>query len=154
MQDGLKHRIFDKINKVMRYDDFIVTSNGFAGELFDLNTSDDENTLFIMRSLDTYKQYSEIMRCTGLYDKECKLIYEGDIVKVGNNIFEICYEISSFMIVTNSNIEAIHSFKNSWNDNVYPLSQLYYEYQNEEGCIEQLEIIGNKFENPELLESL
>ena len=45
----------------------------------------------------------------------------------------------------------IFDFPNKWNDNVYPLSQLYFEYDNEENCIDQLEVIGNVYENPELL---
>ena len=48
--------------------------------------------------------------------------------------------------------EEIFDFPNRWNDNVYPLSQLYFEYENEDYCIDQLEVIGNVYENPELLE--
>ena len=48
--------------------------------------------------------------------------------------------------------EEIFDFPNRWNDNVYPLSQLYFEYENEDYCINQLEVIGNVYENPELLE--
>jgi hypothetical protein len=43
-------------------------------------------------------------------------------------------------------------FKNCWNDDVYPLSQLYWENDCEEDVIYEIEVIGNKFENPELLE--
>lgn len=93
-----------------------------------------------------------LMQCTGLKDKNGELIYEGDIVKINNNIYQIVYEIGSFMIVSNDESK-IHPFKNSWNDNVYPLSQLYFEYENEELFIDKLEVIGNVFENPELIEN-
>lgn len=94
------------------------------------------------------------LQCTGLKDKNGKFIFEGDIVRVDGNLFEIVYEIGSFMIATKTNCASIHQFKGYWNDNVYPLSQLYFEYKNEEFAINNLEIIGNIYENPELLEEV
>ena len=96
----------------------------------------------------------KIIQCTGLKDKNGKLIYEGDIVNVYVSSeklyrYQVKFEIGSFMLVSN---EEIFDFPNKWNDNVYPLSQLYFEYENEDYCIEQLEVIGNVYENPELLE--
>jgi uncharacterized phage protein (TIGR01671 family) len=93
------------------------------------------------------------MQCTGLKDKNGKLIYEGDILDLYVSSkklyrYEVKYEIGSFMLVSQ---DEIFDFPNVWNDNVYPLSQLYYEYQNEEDCIDECEIIGNIYENPELL---
>ena len=93
------------------------------------------------------------MQPTGLRDKNNKLIYEGDIVNVYVSSeklyrYQVKFEIGSFMLVSN---EEIFDFPNKWNDNVYPLSQLYFEYDNEENCIDQLEVIGNVYENPELL---
>lgn len=93
------------------------------------------------------------MQCTGLKDKNGKLIYEGDILDLYVSSkklyrYEVKYEIGSFMLVSQ---DEIFDFINVWNDNVYPLSQLYFEYQNEENCIDECEIIGNVYENPELL---
>lgn len=94
------------------------------------------------------------MQCAGLKDKNGKLIYEGDILDLYVSSkklyrYEVKYEIGSFMLVSQ---DEIFDFPNVWNDYVYPLSQLYYEYQNEENCIYECEIIGNIYENPELLE--
>lgn len=94
-----------------------------------------------------------LMQCTDLKDKNDKLIYEGDIVNVYSSSeklyrCQVKFEIGSFMLVSE---EEIFDFPNKWNDNVYPLSQLYFEYENEENCIDQLEVIGNVYENPELL---
>lgn len=96
-----------------------------------------------------------VMQCTGLKDKTGKLIYEGDVVDCyisSQKIYryQIKQEIGSFMLVSQK--EEIFDFINKWNDNVYPLSQLYFEYENEENYIEQCEVIGNIYENPELLE--
>lgn len=98
-------------------------------------------------------KYSEPQFCTGLNDKNGKLIYEGDILDLYVSSkklyrYEVKYEIGSFMLVSQ---DEIFDFPNVWNDYVYPLSQLYYEYQNEENCIDECEVIGNIYENPELL---
>ena len=95
----------------------------------------------------------DLIQSTGLKDKNGKLIYEGDIVNVYVSSeklyrYQVKFEIGSFMLVSDGEI---FDFPNKWNDNVYPLSQLYFEYENEDYCIEQLEVIGNVYENPELL---
>ena len=95
-----------------------------------------------------------ILQCTGLRDKNGKEIYEGDILNLYVSSkklyrYQVKYEIGSFMLVSQ---DEIFDFPNVWNDNVYPLSQLYFEYQNEENYIEQCEVVGNIYENPELLE--
>ena len=94
------------------------------------------------------------IQCTGLKDKNGKLIYDGDIVNVYVSSeklyrYQVKFEIGSFMLVSE---EEIFDFPNKWNDNVYPLSQLYFEYENEDYCIEQVEVVGNIYENSELLE--
>lgn len=146
MQDRFKFRIFDKINKVMRYNDFILTSNGYTGELLDLNTSEDENTLFIMRSLDTYKRYSEPMQCTGLKDKNSKLIYEGDIVNLKNTRLD--FEETHVVMFKDCAFQ--FSFPNSTQID-RPLYCWAINYLNHYKHIE-LEVIGNIYETPELLE--
>lgn len=95
------------------------------------------------------------LECTGLRDKNGKIIFEGDIVDCYVSTkklyrYQVKYEIGSFMLV--SPYEEIFDFKNKWNDNVYPLSQLYFEYNNEEDCIWHCEVISNIYENPEVLE--
>ncbi len=70
-----------------------------------------------------------IMQCTGLKDKNDKLIYEGDIVRF-NKTGIVEWDIYEWMLTTLDGTDWIESF----------------------GCINEYEIIGNKYENPELLE--
>ena len=103
---------------------------------------------------DEYYDTGTLNQSTGLKDKSGKLIYEGDIVNVYVSSkklyrYQVKFEIGSFMLVSN---DEMFDFPNKWNDNVYPLSQLYFEYENEDYYINQLEIIGNIYENHDLLE--
>ena len=96
------------------------------------------------------------VQCTGLKDKNGKLIYEGDILDLYVSSkklyrYEVKYEIGSFMLESQ---DEIFDFPKVWNDYVYPLSQLYYEYQNEENFIDQCEVVGNIYETPELLKEV
>lgn len=154
MQDRFKFRIFDKEQKKI-----VTTPRHF-------NFGIVNGTVVLLESCPTVagfynkriaKEYDDVilMQCTGLKDKNGKLIYEGDILDLYVSSkklyrYQVKYEIGSFMLVSQ---DEIFDFKNVWNDNVYPLSQLYFEYQNEENCIDQCEVVGNIYENPELLEN-
>lgn len=142
MQDKFKFR-YNNNNKI--YDVSAIDFTSSRGEIVSLNKKET-----LMCKLDL----NNLIQCTGLKDKNGKLIYEGDILDLYVSSeklyrYKVKYEIGSFMLVSD---DEIFDFKNVWNDNVYPLSQLYYEYQNEENCIDECEIIGNVYENPELLE--
>ena len=153
MKDRFKFRMYDtNINKMYMPNDFEEVEsiyecikqqiNWDLDVDYDIKFNHLENGIFFMQ-------------CTGLKDKNGKLIYEGDILDLYVSSkklyrYEVKYEIGSFMLVSQ---DEIFDFPNVWNDYVYPLSQLYYEYQNEENCIDECEIIGNVYENPELLEN-
>lgn len=90
-----------------------------------------------------------LMQCTGLKDRNGKLIYEGDIV---NQIYEdekiykceVVYNNCSFQLkhIENKN-------KNCINTPMYCYAINYLGHYTEK----KLEIIGNIYENPELLEA-
>ncbi|QTB21602.1 hypothetical protein J1907_17910 [Lysinibacillus sphaericus] len=96
----------------------------------------------------------EVMQYTGLKDKNSKEIFNGDIVERKGIKYQITLEIGSFLLVKiDENTDMYEEFVDCWNDHVYPLSQLYWNNSDEENHIYDLEVIGNIYENPELLEA-
>lgn len=142
MQDRFKFR-YNFNNKI--YNVSAIDLSHSKGEIVSL---DGMETLMCKLDL------NNLIQCSGLKDKNGKLIYEGDILDLYVSTkklyrYQVKFEIGSFMLVSK---DEIFDFRNIWNDNVYPLSQLYFEYQNEENSIWECEIIGNIYENPELLD--
>lgn len=89
----------------------------------------------------------ELMQFTGLHDKNGKEIYEGDIVEIPN--FKEKWKRSEpkgnwrrFKVIWN---QYVYAFENEW---IYkPLSS----YDTSDLMPYEIEIIGNIYENPELL---
>lgn len=77
---------------------------------------------------------------TGLKDKEGKEIYEGDILKNTTQRHQMSYEKTPHPIVTNI---CVVTWDNHWAE--FKITK--------ESEIGDLEIIGNIYENPELLEN-
>lgn len=71
-----------------------------------------------------------IMQCSGLKDKNGKLIYEGDIVKQNQTIYSVNWCEGSYCFLNNKNLV------NYTVESVTPARQV---------------VIGNIYENPELL---
>ena len=122
----LKFRVWDKINKCW-YEPIFEAHKGRLKELTitlsgDLDMRTMEGTMHSSMFPDQY----ELMQFTGLHDKNGKSIFEGDIVKDDTLIMRIEYINSSFCKCNDKGNWIIHSHD----------------------C---LEIIGNIFENPELL---
>ena len=117
MNDRFRFRFWDKDTQAMK------TFNGFPDAIGDILTKPDRFSRYV------------IMQCTGLKDKNGKLIYEGDVVKdiSLNMIFEVGYKKCAFYLENQEHIGYFHE-----------LAVAYGE--------KRLEVIGNIYENKELLD--
>ena len=83
----------------------------------------------------------ELMQSTGLKDKNGKEIFEGDIVQ-----FEDCYEVPDFLYINTGIIEWCQGGFHVTNRDSVLMEDLL------DGDSLDVTIIGNIYENPELLE--
>lgn len=123
MNREIKFRAWHKVKNIMVYDNEDDTYGYWDG-------CRNSNVGMINTILNSqyYKEY-KFMQYTGLRDKNGKEIYEGDIAKYENMIGKIMFFNGSFI-----------------------LSDFEEETEWELGVInEELEIIGNIYDNPELL---
>ena len=120
----------------------------------------DDNTEIFEVIPETVGQY------TGLTDKNGRKIFEGDIVKIADfQIGCVIYGCGAFGIAVNpyidwdyldSEISEITGCNNNpyfcRNDNFISLWELMWNYNQEESSCYVVEVIGNIYDNPELLE--
>lgn len=131
MNDRFKFRAWDGLE--MHYNDFVVTATGYIGKI-----TDEVGFICTINQSDLKAdQDLELMQCTGLKDKNGKLIYEGDICKVVNGS------------INNIKIDHIRPIK--WNGLKWNIPQWFYE--DGFNSTHFIEVLGNLYENPELLES-
>lgn len=90
---------------------------------------------------------------TGLKDENGKKIFEGDIVKFKNQIFRVVFEAGTFGIGSNNEVD-YSNFDGIWicNDYYISLYEIYSNYNISYDDNMPLEVIGNIYDNPELLE--
>ncbi len=128
----MKYRVWDKENNCW----YKPTYRAYRGELEDLTLT--PTGQLIMRTLDQpaihesrFLNRFEIVLFTGLKDKHGKEIYADDLYKTDGKIFIVEWDVCSFQITNIDN-----------KDDQYYLHQKHYQTG---------EIIGNIYENPELL---
>ena len=125
MQDRFKFRIWNGTE--MHYNDFVVTATGFVGKITEEFLG---RCVFNQEDLTADKECI-LMQCTGMKDKTGTLIYEGDIVTdVLTNKFIINFN-KNYLSYLLTNIKTKESMV------FYPNIQL--------------EVIGNIYENKDLL---
>lgn len=108
---------------------------------------------------------STICQYTGLSDNNGELIFENDIVEFLGHRGIVKFECGSFGIAyekhidwdeIQANITPITGCENILyackNDNYISLWEIYWNFNDEEDSLSTVEVIGNIFDNPELLE--
>ena len=116
MEDRFKFRVWDKVSKRYFFLELKFGDNGY-------------HPLFIEKPI--------FEQCTGLKDKNSKLIYEGDIVrcgKTGQFVYKVSFNkrFASFVLIRKEDTSN--------------------HYFGEAVEAEDVEVIGNIHENPDLLE--
>lgn len=109
---------------------------------------------------------STICQCTGLKDKNGKLIWENDIVELFEHRGVIKYVCGGFGIGYRKNIDWEEIQANIMrvtgcenilyaceNDNYISLWEIYWNFNDEDDSVNTVEVIGNIFDNKDLLES-
>jgi uncharacterized phage protein (TIGR01671 family) len=124
---AIKFRAWDKKEKEM------ISHN----RLFRLDTS---NELPFLPLLEKFKDEYEVMEHTGLTDKNGKEIYEKDVVDFDGKKYMVTFANGGFGIWKEIRTDL---YSDETRDYYEPLWNLILD-----GC----EVIGNLFENPELLE--
>lgn len=86
---------------------------------------------------------------TGLTDKNGTKIFEGDVLKFGRNIYQISFEEGSFILLDRQG--KMISKIGGVNNHCYSLFDLSLECCWEDDWAIDIEVIGNIYDNPELL---
>lgn len=135
MQDRFKYRCWHKPTKTMY-------------EVFEFNKTFIKATpSFVVTSIRTIKTEDCILiQCTGLKDKNGELIYEGDIVR--ESFGETgTYRVEYFPYSAEWQYVNLDDEKPNWE-----MFSIQFEGMSEnQGISTDLEIIGNIYENPELI---
>lgn len=125
MQDRFKFRAWDEIEKNMVY---------FDGIFYNKKPYTEGSSFPQYDSSPHYHKLSDLMQSTGFKDENGKLIYEGDIVKFKTELFGKPKRII-------------------WDECHYILKDTFIILCDMEIKQFGLEVIGNIYENPELLEA-
>ena len=118
----LKYRAWDSAKKEMFKDTFAITESGQVVVAEQKFVTSSPDYVFV--------DHLVIMQSTGLKDKNGKEIFEGDVVKC------------------NGLLGTIESFKAMWICSFVK----YNNYQKVGFFAQEIEVVGNIYENPELLE--
>jgi hypothetical protein len=135
MQDRFRFRVWNKRNKEMIYNAEIAYDGMNYNTSWQIGKNTNDGWVDCFGYYLDYPEDYEVMQCTGLKDKNGKLIYEGDIVRIGNG------SINGSVI---ENKRKIEWGINSWNVPSWVIDKPDFSHY--------VEIIGNIYDNPERLE--
>ena len=134
----IKFRAWDKRDKKFIMDYRKVMPCSYEGEKYDVKVGGGRNYLSVYVWND-YGEDCELLLYTGLKDKDGREIYEGDIVKYEGLLGE--KRIGTVKYIEERALFAI--VDKDADDDLCALDL---------SCAENIEVIGNIYENPELLE--
>ena len=156
MQREIKFRGFSKNNNEWVFGYLLVDSIGCTYIVTDFGCSVTSCSDCGMPSMDYYEVIPETVgQYTGLKDKNGKEIYEGDIIKFSNHVDEV-YEEIGVVDFDLSECGYKATYKTREFNNImgyYGRTNCIYLINNKEYECEY-EVIGNIYENPELLEEV
>jgi len=132
----LKFRAWDSVKKEMFKDTFAITESGQVVVVEQKFVTSSPDYIFV--------DHLVIMQSTGLKDKNGKEIFEGDVLTNGMDIVDVRnHETLGFYTLVNGR-EVFFGHGTSIEE---------FE-ENIEGFTEIAEVLGNVYENPELLEAI
>ncbi|PWL79677.1 hypothetical protein DBY21_02740 [Candidatus Gastranaerophilales bacterium] len=161
MQDRIKFRIWNKLANIMTYN-FCFGNFGQEKEgmrKYDWCAVNYEPEFICFK--ESAFEHLEIMQCTGLRDKNGKLIFEGDIVKSSTTYWNgevyshnglVCWDRTKWQIGV-MKYERTKSRQNKRYDRALDFAR-FVSFQDNTPLkkFANVEVIGNIYENPELLE--
>ena len=135
MKDRFKFKCWDKKINQMRYGDIQLAFNGRPFVL------EDSSKGLTVADIDDI----EILQCTGISDKNGKLIYEGDVLK--NLLNGKKYKVAWVGCQASFELHQILSPNDEDYKKAQPIA-IYFA----NGGFQRFQVLGNIYENPELLE--
>ncbi len=153
-----------KKGEKVRLDGSPIDSNWAYGGIFPNNKGGDFAIIYQQEpTIEKFTVYADTVgQYTGLTDKNGKKIFEGDIVEFFNIRGKIVNECGAFGIVVLPNIdydllESKIPFNNNanfcFNDNFISLWELWWNYEQDDNPLYEVEVIGNIHDTPKLLEA-
>ena len=149
-----KFRAWDTTNKEMFKDTFAITESGQVVVVEQEFVTSIPDYVFV--------DHLVIMQSTGLHDKNGKEVFEGDILKFNDEFAEYCYEgyvdgsSEGFNYVEIKKEKTCFTFGKTKRPESSLIDLVENEHYPFEGLLTEesyeFEIIGNIYENPELLE--
>ena len=142
MNDRFKFRVWDKENKCLRYPTRYSNFAIVNGTVVKIESYPTANSAYLGKRIAWEFDDAVLMQCTGLKDKNGKLIYEGDILGgIYHGYIEYCKDCKCFQL-----------FVKDYGCLACEDDLHWYELVEAEE-LNELEVIGNIYENKELLES-